>query len=264
MGSHVWWLGIIQGLTEFLPVSSSGHLIILKTWMGEHSLGLMLESWLHGGTLLAIVVAYRRQFKEMMAGLWQGQRVQQREVAMIVAATLPAVVAGFLLSGWVDQLALPVVVALGWMATTLVVWSTPMAASRPVSHEIADLTLWQALAVGVAQAVALWPGFSRSAATILVGRRMGLTPTAAARLSFWMAIPTVTGAIVLTLAQDPGGLGRISGAWLMGLLGAFASGLFAIQWIRKLLASAKGYPRFGYYTLLAALAVILTQWLGLG
>ena len=210
------------------------------------------------------MVAYRRQFKEMVAGLWRGQRVQQREVALIAAATLPALSAGLLLSGWADQLALPVVVALGWMATTVVVWATPTAASRPVTRDVADLTLWQALVVGAAQAVALWPGLSRSATTILAGRRMGLTPTAAARLSFWMAIPTVTGAIVLTLAQDPGGLGRISVAWLLGLVAAFASGLFAIQWIRKLLASAKGYPRFGYYTLLAALAVILTQWLGLG
>jgi len=260
--SQVWWLGITQGLTEFLPVSSSGHLIVLKTWMGLTSTGLVLESWLHGGTLVAILVAYRRQMTEFITGLWQKRPESLRELGRLTVATIPAVVLGFGLSDWLGSLAVPLMVAVGWMATTGVVWATPVGHSTLKVRDISDLHLLEALGIGIAQGFALWPGLSRSGTTLWVSRRFGLSPEASARFSFWMAIPTVLGAMTLTLVQDPQGLDRISSSWAVGFILSAVSGLFAIKWIRSLLATSKGYHRFGWYTLLAATAVLVVLWTG--
>jgi undecaprenyl-diphosphatase len=259
---QVWWLGLIQGLTEFLPVSSSGHLIILKHGFGVPVGGLILESWLHGGTLLAVFIAYRRDLKALVIGLGQRRPHALKELARIVIATIPAVVVGLILAEWLGSVVGDLAVVVGWLATTLVIWNTPKAQAAHTGRLIVDLHWREALWIGLAQAAALWPGLSRSGSTIFAGRRLGLSPAEAARLSFWMAIPTVTGAIMLTLIQDPQGLARVSLSWLIGLILAAISGLFAIKWIQRLLARPEGYQWFGWYTLGAGCAVLIGWWIG--
>ncbi len=247
----VWWLGVVQGLTEFLPVSSSGHLMVLRALWGWGPPGLVWEAWLHGGTLIAVIAGYRREIGEMLQGLVHGRRRDWAEVERIAVATLPALLVGGGLSAQLSALSLPGAVVGGWLATTVLIWATPGAGGR--SGRIADLTWPATLIIGGFQALALWPGLSRSGSTLFAGRRAGLSPAEAARLSFWMAIPTVLGAILLTLIEDPLGFGRISGIWLLGLIVAAVSGIFAIKWVRKLLASPRGYHGFGWYTLTCAL-----------
>lgn len=258
---RVWLLGLVQGLTEFLPISSSGHLIILKSWLGLASAGLVLESWLHGGTLIAIVVAYRRSIVRTLGGLVRGNEDDRKVMVRVVIATIPAALVGFGLRTFIQGLDLPLVIAGGWLMTTLVVWATPKPDAGSDWRAIHDLSWGEALGIGAAQAFALWPGLSRSGATICAARRARLAPEEAARLSFWMAIPTIVGAIALTLSTNPQGFHQISLSWLIGLIVAAASGLFAIKWIRLVLARPSGYHGFGWYTLAAALTVTLVQFL---
>ncbi len=246
----VCWLGVVQGLTEFLPVSSSGHLIFLRALWGGGPPGLVLEAWLHGGTLIAVVAGYRRELGKLLRGLVHRRRHDWAEAERIAVATIPALLVGGGLSAQLGALALPWVVVAGWLTTTVLIWATP---AEGRSGRITDLTWTATVIIGCFQALALWPGLSRSGSTLFAARRAGLSAEEAARLSFLMAVPTVLGAIVLSLTEDPLGFGRISGIWVLGLIAAAVSGIFAIKWVQKLLASRRGYHGFGWYTLLCAL-----------
>lgn len=256
MDGRVMLLGLVQGLTEFLPVSSSGHLLLMGPWLGARDAGVALAVWLHAGTLLAVVWGYRRELAGFLADLVSGRRAARREAILILVATIPAVLGGLLLDPILSEVVGPAWVAAGWLATTLLIWHTPPGEAG--SRKIADLGLAAAIGVGIFQALALWPGLSRSGATLFAARRFGLAPLEAARLSFWMAIPTVAGALVLTIARHPGT--PIGPAWVAGFAMAAVSGYFAIKWVQWVLAESRRFRQFGWYTLAAALVAAVAGW----
>ena len=262
-------LGIVQGLTELLPISSSGHLILVP-WLAEweylqtnEEFNQTFDVALHVGTLVA-VAAYFRWDLARLAAAWLAS-VRRREIAtaderiawFVVLATIPAAVVGALGEELIaDNLGEPWQIALLLAAFGVILW---LADRREPTREMGDLGLGTALAVGLAQSLALAPGVSRSGVTISAGRFLGLDRDSAARFSFLLLVPIVFGASVwkgitdVVLGDLPPGS---AGPFLVGTIAAAVSGLAAI-WALLGYVRRHDYSVFVAYRLLAALVIAL-------
>ena len=195
---HIIVLALIQGLTEFLPVSSAAHLIIGGRVMGWPDQGLVFDLATHLGTLLAVLVYFRRELAAMaFAVVRPGDTTEahaDRTLACwLIVATLPALVGGFLMHDLVEHLLRDLrVIAVNTLVFGAVLWWADVAGAR--TRQIGDLGWRGAILIGLAQAIALVPGVSRSGITITAGRFLGLTPEGAARFSFLLSIP-ITAAV---------------------------------------------------------------------
>ncbi len=190
-------LAVVQGLTEFLPISSSGHLVLMEEAMAMTDAGLLLPVVLHLGTLAAVAIVYRRDIVDVALG---PLRSDPREALLVGVATLPAAAVGFVFRDELHQLfASGRSAALGLLATGAVLlvsdWSRRRNAAAGGGRT--RLTLADAVVIGLAQAVAILPGVSRSGATIATGMMRGIAPLAAARFSFLISIPVILGAALL-------------------------------------------------------------------
>ena len=208
--AEVLVLALVQGLTEFLPVSSSGHLVLMSAAMDLPDQGLLLPVALHLGTLVAVLVVYRRALLELLRGLVQGA---PREALMVALGTLPAVVVGLTLHGFIgERFGAPRTAAYGLLATAAILFVSnraarlrPGAPAAPRPPQVLTGTPGSvgpldALLIGCGQAVAILPGVSRSGTTIAVGLLRGLAPADAARFSFLLSVPAILGAAVLEAA----------------------------------------------------------------
>lgn len=250
----VWLLGIVQGLTEFLPVSSSGHLVLLQAWFHVDQEGAMLAIFLHMGTLGAIVLAYPGELAGFLAGLGQRRRDAWREAGLLIFASLPAAAAGLLLNSVIQQFFTPLGASVGWLATTALLWRTPPPETG--TRRVANLSTGEALAVGAMQALALWPGLSRSGSTIFMARKIGLSPHEATRFSFWMAIPAILGAGLVNL-PGAGGQNLPPGS-VVGAALALATGFAAIRWLNRSVTRPMAFRGLARYTLVLAAVAFIT------
>jgi undecaprenyl-diphosphatase len=262
-------LGVVQGLTELLPISSSGHLILVP-WLGEWTylqrndeFNQTFDVALHLGTLVAVVAYFRRDIAALAAALAGSVarrriRTPDERIAWVVAvATVPAALVGAVGEGLIaDHLGEPWQIAILLAAFGVVLW---VADRSPADRSPDDLSLWGALGIGCAQALALMPGVSRSGVTISAARFLGLGRDEAARLSFLLLAPIVLGAVLLKGVTDVllGDLPRgWQGPFLVGTLAAAGSGLVAISallgYVRR-----HDYTLFAVYRLLAAALVAL-------
>lgn len=254
-------LGALQGLTEFLPVSSSGHLFLLERLLGVEGSTLSFNVAVHVGTLLAVVAALRGEVAWLLRGLAAGSREAVRLFLAVVAGSVPAAVAGFLLSDFVDALFRPesagalALVGAGLLFTAL--WLTAAERlRRPAATGGGPPGPGRALLIGIAQAVALLPGVSRSGMTIGAGVFAGMGRVDAARFSFLLAIPVIAGAGALEvpgLVSDGGGLGLAAA----GALAAAVSGFFAIRFF---LALARRTSVVGYAVYCALVGAASLGW----
>jgi undecaprenyl-diphosphatase len=245
------FLGLVQGIAEFLPISSSGHLTILQDLMGRKLETVELNVVLHLGTLLSIVVVF---WKDLLA-----LRHQPRLVAAIIVATLPLVPMGLFLKDWLDQTFQATI----WAGVCLCVTALLLASYRKIEHGqrgLADITLRDALIVGLFQAIAPLPGISRSGITIFGGLLTGLSREAAARFSFLIAIPAIGGATVLYSKDlmEGSSSNTEAGPLLAGAAVAFVVGIFALRLLLRLVQTRKLWP-FAIYCLLLGLATIVWQ-----
>ena len=264
-------MGIVQGLTEFLPISSSGHLIIvpyLFGWTDPFITSLAFSVMLHLGTLLALLVYFRADWIRLVpAGLaairdrsFQGDP-DRRLAWLLVAATIPAAIAGFLLS----DLAETTFREVGLVAVTLVVgavilWLADRWGGR--TKGVDDVTFPIAGGIGAAQALALVPGISRSGISISAARFAGLDREAAARFSFLMATPITLGAVIFEvrkLITGEAGVEVSLGPLLAGMLAAFVAGILAIGFLLRYLRT-RSLTIFVVYRLVLA-AVVIVAWL---
>ena len=257
-------LGLLQGLTEFLPVSSSGHLIIARELLGlQTDFGLGVDAILHFATALAVIIYFRKDLLELLIGLKNiviGKEVEKQTRTLLWAlaiGTIPAVVLGLLLeSKIVTAFRAPELVA--WI---LVLGSLLFAVAEKASSKLSEkkeLTVKKGVAVGFFQALAIFPGMSRSGATISGGMLMGLTREAAARLAFLLSLPIIIGAGSKKLL-DLGGAGLQQDEWfviLFGVLVAFASGLLCIHYLLRFLKKHTLHV-FIVYRLVLAFTVFL-------
>lgn len=262
-----WWqaaiLALLQGLTEFLPISSSAHLVIPSLMFGWQDQGLAFDVAVHVGTLTAVVVYFRRDLIALASALLAGARQRSvndgcRQVLFLAVATVPVVLSGFLLNDVIEVhlRTLPVIAS-----TTLIFGLALGLAHRAAQRGIRrDMSLPIALAIGVAQAIAPIPGVSRSGVTITAGLLLGLGHQRAARFSFLLSIPVIAGAgllkgrdLLLLEASVP---------WLQLLLAAALAGMTAYACIAAFLRLIDriGLMPFVYYRIALAL-VLVALWL---
>src|SRR5579875_4038873 len=245
-------LGTLQGLTEFLPVSSSAHLVLVPWLFSWQDPGLAFDVALHLGTLLALLIYYRREWWAMATSLVNGDRYSRRLLLLLVTASIPGAVIGF----WFEKQAetifrSPLLIAAALLLLGIALWLFDR--FEPQSRGIDEMTYSDALLIGLSQAFAVIPGVSRSGSTITMGRVLSLEREDAANFSFLMATPIIAGAGLLEsrklihndLTADVG-------------LGFIASAVFGIMAIFVLLhfVRTRTYVPFAWYRIIAAAFVL--------
>jgi undecaprenyl-diphosphatase len=264
-------MGIVQGLTEFLPVSSSGHLIIvpfLFGWTDPFITSLAFTVMLHVGTLAALLVYFRSDWFRLVPAGFATIRDRsfkddpdRRLAWLLVAATIPAAIAGFFLNDFLEEQVREVgLVALTLVVGAVILWLADRWGGR--TKGIGDVTFPLAFGLGAAQALALIPGISRSGISISAARLAGLDREPAARFSFLMATPITLGAAIFEfrkLATGEAGVAVSLGPLLVGMIAAFVSGMLAIGFLLNYLRS-RSLTVFVVYRLIVA-AVVIVVWL---
>ena len=261
---HALVLGIVQGLTEFIPVSSSGHLQLVPFLFGWKQPTVAFDVAVHFGTLVAVVYVFRHEVAR-----WWGTAVHWRDadardrmlLRLVVIGTIPALVVGAVLNHWIeDVFQRPVAVSLLLGVTGYLLLSAETRfreralAGRP-QEAMTDRDAW---VIGGWQAVAILPGISRSGATISGAMRRGLGREAAARFSFLLSIPVIAGAIVFKL-PDIGHQASATGvgAFIIGIMASGVFGFLAVGWFLRMIR-IHGLRPFGIYCFLAMAAGLLT------
>jgi len=261
-------LGIVEGLTEFLPVSSTGHLIVAGSFLGyTGERAKVFEIVIQAGAILAVCWEFRARLIGAVAGL-RSDSVAQRFVVNLILAFIPSVVLGLLFAKAIKRhLFAPLPVALAFIVGALVIlWverRMRIAPSRVRIDDVDDMRWHDALKIGIAQAFALIPGTSRSGATIIGGMLFGLSRPAATRFSFFLAIPTLLAACAydflrnraLFSAQDLQGLA-------IGFVAAFAAAFLCVRWLIRYVSRHDFVP-FAWYRIAFGLLILVTAWMGL-
>jgi undecaprenyl-diphosphatase len=231
---HAVVLGIVQGATEFLPVSSSGHLILVPALLGWPDQGLAFDAAVHLGTGLALLCYFLPELARILRGLLERRTADRRLVVALVVGTLPAVVAGLALERTIEaRLRSTTVVALSTIVWALVLWWADRLAARGGIRDLRGVGVRRALVVGVAQVLALVPGTSRSGITLSAGLFAGLDRSTAARFAFLLGLPVTAGAGLLKTAALAGGGLPEGELWTLalGVGTSFAAGLLAIWFL---------------------------------
>jgi undecaprenyl-diphosphatase len=248
-------LGVVQGLTEFIPVSSSGHLILVGHLIGFEDSSLGFDTALDIGTLLALLIFFWRDFVGLSKGLVT--KTDQSKLAwLLVLATIPAVVAGVLLQSLAETtFRSSQLVAINLIAVAFIMLAADKLAKRNLG--IKDIGVGRALSIGLAQALALVPGVSRSGITISAGMLTGLDGVSATRFSFLLSAPVIAGATLKVMIK-PENLHQLTAEplmYLVAILAAFASGYWAIRFMLKYL-SRHGLAIFAYYRIVVGVIIL--------
>ena len=259
-------LGIVQGLAEFLPISSSGHLVLFQRLMDMPETGLLLEILLHVGTLSAVLVYFWHDWLEMLKHLFSS-----RTVRLLIVATLPAVVVTLLFNDWIESVFSGWFLGFSFLITSLLLFASDTLARRSGADRLRrsahseNMRYGQALAMGCMQAVAILPGVSRSGSTIVGGLASGVPKRTAAKFSFLMSAIATLGSLVfnckdLLEAVQAGGA-VFEGGWtaaVLGMIVAAISGYLAIRWMLRLIERVS-LRYFGVYTAVVGLLVLCDQ-----
>lgn len=253
-------LGLLQGLTEFIPVSSSGHLVIAQTLFSGSSNHLFLE-WINIGTLLALLVFFRLRILEIMKDIFKNKKYSLARNILLTA--IPAGIVGFFAADFIEKTAffgsiVTVMFTLALVGVLMVVLEKLPKASAVKKSD--NLSPGRALTIGLTQIMALIPGVSRSGSTIIAGRLMGLSPANAAEYSFLASLPIMCGVVLKLLISESDRAYFASNADMLILsnLVAFASGILAVGFLMRYL-SKHSLAAFGWYRigLAAVVGVIL-------
>jgi undecaprenyl-diphosphatase len=262
-------LGVLQGLTEFLPVSSSGHLALAEYLLGARTPGVTFEVLAHLATALAVILFFRRRIAAILVALarWaflrgpaaprpsEAQAADARLGLNLALGTVPAAVVGYLFESRIEQaFDDPRLVSVLLIVTGCILWTTRFARreGRPVEN-------WKdAVVVGVAQAVAVLPGISRSGSTIAAGLLAGIERKRAAEFAFLLSVPIILGASAVSLSDALSGTAALGAAELAGAAAAFVCALPSIAVLMKVVSAGRLH-RFSYYCwAVGALGVVLT------
>lgn len=254
-------LGIVQGLAEFLPVSSSAHLTLVPWFLGWTDPGLAFDVALHFGTLVALVWYFRAEWVELIASAFRILRtrridsVHDKRLVYLIVATIPGGIAGKLLNDYAEStFRAPLLIACTLAIMGVLLWAADRFAPR--SRSIEEVTMRDAILIGLAQCLALIPGVSRSGSTITAGRALNLDRPSAARFSFLMSMPITFAAVVLKVPQAIRAEG-FSTPLIAGVLAAFISSWFAITVLLRYI-SKHSFGVFALYRLVLAGIVVAT------
>ncbi|MGL4541895.1 MAG: undecaprenyl-diphosphate phosphatase [Polymorphobacter sp.] len=246
-------MGVVEGLTEFLPVSSTGHLILAGELLGFKSeTGATFEIAIQSGAILAVVVAYFRRFSDVLVGLFTRDAAALAFTRNVLLAFLPAAVIGFILiDAFEAMLSSPITVAVALIVGGVVILLIERNLQTPRFTSVEAMPARTALGIGFMQCIAMIPGVSRSGATIMGGLLLGMDRKTAAEFSFFLAVPTIAGATVLLLWKhrdtlDTSDLGAIG----IGFLVSFLVALVVIKGFVALV-SRFGFAPFAWYRIVA-------------
>lgn len=238
-------LGLVQGLTEFLPVSSSGHLVIVQALLGLQEKGLLFEVAVHVATLVSVLIFYRQRVASLALGVLSGRPEAWRYAGKLVVATLPAIAVVLAIGDFLEaQFDTPAVTGVCLLLTGAFLWTTRHTA--PQAH-IPEPGWGAAFAIGCAQAFAILPGISRSGTTVAAALALGVAPVAAAEFSFLMSVVAITGAAARMLLElEPLAPGQLP-LLVAGGAVALVSGVAAI-WLFVRLLRRQTFHHFAWYT----------------
>ena len=244
-------LGIMQGLTEFIPISSSGHLVLAQHFLGVESPGILLEVVLHMGTLAAILIYFYDDIKQLLQSVIKDSENAREYIIYLIIATIPIICAGVLLKDIIETTFTVSIVKWMLMITGLVVGSTYFFQHR-LRRELVMIT---ALCIGVAQVFALLPGISRSGMTISVAVIMGMQHKKAAKFAFFMAIPVLFGAGLLQLFTVQAQANLTLLPLIIGFISSAVTGYMVINWLLAVISRGKFYL-FSLYCFVVSLLAI--------
>ncbi len=245
-------LAIVQGIAEFLPISSSGHLVAINAFLGGGNDSTELSVVLHFGTLLAILVFYRQRILDLLSS-------DRRVIPLLVLGTIPAAVIGLYVKKYHEEvLTNPLLTGFMLVITGFILMA--LSKIKPGKKEYSGLSWLPVLIIGFAQAFALLPGISRSGSTIVMGAYLGLQRQSAATFSFLLAIPAILGATVLEVKDMVEQGQPETPFWLlgMGLIISFGVGLLALSWLVKWVENGKLHW-FSYWLLPFGFFMIVWQ-----
>ncbi len=261
---HALILGIVEGLTEFLPVSSTGHLILAGDLLGfNDERGKVFLIVIQTGAMLAVVWEYRRRFAAALAGL-ASDPAARRFWVLLAIAFMPAALLGLAFASMIKVLLFkPVPVALAFIAGAFVIlWVERRGHRVPRIESVEQMTWRDALKVGIAQAFALIPGTSRSGATIIGGMLFGLSRRAATEFSFFLAVPTLVAAGAYDFYKHRALFSTTDlDLFALGSVTAFVSAFVVVRWLIRYVASHDFRP-FAWYRIVFGAIVLLTAYFG--
>ena len=258
-------MGIVEGLTEFLPISSTGHLILAGALLGfDDEKAKVFDIAIQTGAIFAVILVYWQKIGGTVVAL-PSQRQAQRFALNVLIGFLPAAVMGLLIYKTIKtHLFNPGVVASAFiMGGLIILWVEKKAVLKPRIQEIDDMTPLDAFKVGLVQCLGMIPGTSRSGATIIGGMLLGLSRKAATDFSFFLAIPTLIGAGVYSLYKERALLSLADAPMFMvGLLFSFLSAWLCVRWLLRYISTNSFVP-FAWYRIAFGIVVLVTAWTGL-
>jgi undecaprenyl-diphosphatase len=257
-------MGVVEGLTEFLPISSTGHLILAGHLLGLHGeRDKVFEIAIQTGAILAVILVYWQKIRSTIVAL-PSEREAQRFALNVLVAFIPAVVLGLLLGKLIQMhLFTPGVVATTFILGAFVIlWAEKRKHPNIRIQEVEEMRWTDALKLGLVQCFALVPGTSRSGATIIGGMLLGLSRKASTDFSFYLAIPTLIGAGAYSLVKERAHLAAEDlPMFMVGLLFSFISAWLCVRWLLRYISTHSFVP-FAWYRIAFGLIVLLTSWTG--
>ena len=253
-------LGIVQGIGEFLPISSSAHLILVPYLLGWEEHSMSFDIALHVGTLLAVLVVFFRDWWDLFIGavkrVTKGkQSFNNRMFWYLVIATVPGALFGFLLSDIIEEklrpMIWPIAVLLAVMGVLIFLGDRWADKHYKIETDFKHISLKQAIIIGCSQALAIFPGFSRSGTTILAARLMGLSKTAATKFTFLLSVPIIAGAAVLKVPEL-----ALNVETIVGVVVSFVVGLISIKFLLSYIKK-HDFSVFAIYRLVFAIIILV-------
>ncbi|MBT9491561.1 MAG: undecaprenyl-diphosphate phosphatase [Paucibacter sp.] len=257
-------MGVVEGLTEFLPISSTGHLILAGALLGfDDAKSKVFDIAIQTGAIFAVILVYWQRLREVAAGFGHDARAR-RFVLNVAIGFLPAVILGLLFGKAIKaHLFTPTVVASTFIiGGFIILWAEKRPPGSVRVENVDDMTPWDALKVGLVQCFAMVPGTSRSGSTIIGGMLLGLSRQAATDFSFFLAIPTLIGAGVYSLYKVRSLLSVADiPLFAVGLLFSFLSAWLCVRWLLRYISSHSFIP-FAWYRIAFGILILVTAWQG--
>ena len=258
-------MGVVEGLTEFLPISTTGHLILAGSLLGfDDAKAKVFDIAIQTGAILAVIIVYWQKIRATLVAL-PTERQAQKFALNVLIGFLPAVVLGLLFGKMIkEHLFTPTVVATTFiLGGFIILWAERRPQSAARIHSVDDMSPLDALKVGLVQCMAMIPGTSRSGATIIGGMLLGLSRKAATDFSFFLAIPTLIGAGAYSLYKERALLSMADlPMFAVGLFFSFISAWLCVRWLLRYISTHDFVP-FAWYRIAFGIAVLVTAWLGL-
>jgi undecaprenyl-diphosphatase len=255
-------LGIVEGLTEFLPISSTGHLIVSEKLLGYKDTAEIFTVVIQVGAIAAVIWHYRRDLWSKITGFFRGDQTARHFIYAVIFGTLPALIIGFLIKDWLDVIAVARTVGISLIIGGILIWLIETY-HKPKKSDTAPalekITTKQAIKIGLYQIFALIPGVSRSGATIMGGLLSGVDRLTATAFSFYLSIPILVLASAYQLIKGHSELNTVSGggmAILVGTIVAFFTALVSIKWLLKFV-STHDFKPFAYYRIIIGIIILI-------